>query len=380
MFKKIFHRIVGLLLLLVTFNACYPNDGAFRAAGNQLIPVYESDVSVKKEILSLKRISHEKVSITVYYEFFNPKSDKELEVGFEAVSPYGDVSARPVNGRHPYITSFTVNMNGQSIPFKVSIVSDSMYYKNGKYKSKTVAEAIKESEYSDAVDFFYVYHFRALFKQGINIIKHTYVVDLSSSVLENYSLNYILTAAKRWANRQIDDFTLEIDMGELQDLCIENTFFSNSSEWQLPDGTKSMSLKKNRKDKTETDTAEFFIRKGQIVFQATNFKPRGELYICSYNSYYRQHQIDVDLNDDHFDHKRDHLPFSIEDQDAIKEPANEISKRVLKNLPFARRGYIFKSPELQSFFERQIWYKKDETYQAVLTALTSKEQAWVSKW
>jgi len=380
MLIKFFPRIIVLLLHLMFFELCYPNDGAFRAAGNQLIPVYESDVTVKKEILTLKRTSDRKVAITVYYEFFNPKSDKKLEVGFEAVSPYGDVSTRPVNGRHPYITAFTVNMNEQSIPFTVSIVSDSLYYKNGKYKSKTVAEALKESEYSDDVNFFYVYHFRALFKQGINIIKHTYTVDLSSSVLENYDLEYILTAAKRWGNRQIDDFTLQIDMGEFQDLCMPNTFFSNISEWQLPEGGKSIVLKKNRKDKNETDSSEFFIRKGTLIFKATNFKPRSELYLHSFNTYYRNHAGDEDLVDDHFDWKRDDLPFSIEDQNAIPEPANELSKKILKNLPFARRGYIFKSPELQTFFERQTWYRKDEAYQPILNGLTSREQAWVSKW
>lgn len=378
MFLKFFHRNFILLLHLLLFNVCHSNDGAFRAAGNQLIPVYETDVSVKKEILTIKRISGDKAAITVYYEFFNPKSDKELEVGFEAVSPYGDVGTRPVNGQHPYITRFTVHMNEQSIPFKVSIVSDSLYYKNGKYKAKTITQAIEESDNNDVVDFFYVYHFKAIFKQGINIIKHTYIVDLSNSVCENYSLKYILTAARRWANRQIDDFTLQIDMGEFQDICIPNTFFSNLSDWQLPEGGKSIFLKKNKKDKTETDSSEFFIRKGMLVLQRTNFKPYGELQICSFNTYCHLPQSDV--IDDHFDYKRDHLPFSIEDQESIRKPANELSKKILKNLPFARRGYVFKSPELQSYYEHQKWYGKDETYQPILAQLTSKEQSWVSKW
>jgi hypothetical protein len=271
-------------------------------------------------------------------------------------------------------------MNGESIPFNVSIVGDSLYYKNGKYKSKTVAQAIKESDENDVVEFFYVYHFKALFKQGINVIKHTYIVDLSNSVIENYSLQYILTAAGRWANRQIDDFTLQIDMGELQDICIPNTFFSNVSEWQLPDKGKSIVLKKNMKDKNATDTCEFFNRKGMLVFQKMNFKPRGELYIHSFNSYFYVSQNDNAVNDDHFDYKRDRLPFSIEDQDDIESPANDFSKRILKNLPFARRGYVFKNAELQSYYEHQRWYAKDDAYQPEVSQLTQKEQAWVSKW
>ncbi|MCS3799925.1 YARHG domain-containing protein [Niastella sp. OAS944] len=368
-----------LLQLLLSFSICYSNDGAFRTSGNQLIPMYETDISVKKEILTINRTGSLKAAITVYYEFFNPTSNKELEVGFEAVSPSGDVNMRPVNGQHPYITKFTVNMNDAAIPFKVAIVSDSLYYRNGKYKSKTIAQALKEVDEYDLVDFFYVYHFKALFKPGLNIIKHTYTVDLSNSIAENYALQYILTAAGRWANRQIDDFTLQINMGELQDVWIRNTFFSNVSEWQLPETAKAIQLKKSNTDNDITDTAEFFVRKGMLTFQKQNFKPIGELYIESYKNWFYYRSQDENMNDDYFNCKRDRLPFSIEDQDGINKPADELSKRILKNLPFARRGYIFKSPELQSYFEKQRWYKKQETYKPILAELTQKEQAWLNR-
>ncbi|OQP57881.1 YARHG domain-containing protein [Niastella populi] len=379
MFIKKLPGIFLSLLFLLSVSVCFANDGAFRTAGNQLIPMYETDITVKKEILTINRSGSGKASITVYYEFFNPKATKELEVGFEAVSPYGDVTVQPVNGQHPYITKFTVNMNEEAIPFKVAIVSDSLYYRNGKFKSKTLAQALKESDENDVVDFFYVYHFKALFRPGINIIKHTYTVDLSTSVIEHYTLKYILTAAGRWANRQIDDFTLQINMGGLQDIWITNTFFSNISEWQLPETVKGIHLKKNKKDKGITDTSQFVVRNGTLTFQKLNFKPVGELYIESYTNWFYYGFQDEKMRDDYFNCKRDRLPFSIEDQDYIKKPSDELSKRILKNLPFARRGYIFKSPELQSYFERQRWYKKDETYQPVLAGLTQKEQAWLNR-
>src|SRR5689334_15893831 len=110
-----------LIAILLSFTAGYANDGAFYASGNHLIPMYESDIVVKKEILTIKRINDKQATITVYYEFFNPKKDKELEVGFEAPSPMGDVQTSPVNGHHPYISRFTVNLNGNVVPFKVAI-------------------------------------------------------------------------------------------------------------------------------------------------------------------------------------------------------------------------------------------------------------------
>jgi len=222
------------LLLLPVF--CFANDGAFRVNGNQLIPMYETDISVRKEILTNKRNADRQAQITVYYEFFNPKEDKTIEVGFEAYSPAGDVDATPRADGQPYIDQFTVNLNGANVPWKVALVRDKSYYREGKIKAITLAQATKEGE--DA-SFFYVYHFKAVFHKGLNILKHTYIVDLSSSVVEHYSLLYVLTAAKRWANRQVDDFTLQIEMGDIQELVIPRSFFSHAAEWTMTGSGKS---------------------------------------------------------------------------------------------------------------------------------------------
>ena len=44
------------LLLLST--ALYANDGAFFGSGNHLVPIRETDISVQKEILYLKKIQN----------------------------------------------------------------------------------------------------------------------------------------------------------------------------------------------------------------------------------------------------------------------------------------------------------------------------------
>jgi len=336
----------------------YANDGAFRVNGNQLIPMYETDIAVKKEILSIRRLNKMQAEVDVYYEFFNPKEDKDLEVGFEAYTPSGDVDPRPVNGRHPYITRFSVSMNGASVPYKVAIVSDSLYFQNGMYKTKSIRAAMKETEENADVGFFYVYHFRVRFRKGLNIIHHTYTVDLSSSVEEDYSLQYVLTAAGRWANRQIDDFTLKIDMGAFQDLSIEKTFFQNGSDWKMGGRGKQIG-RKSKNPSVEKDMEEFFIQQGTIVFQKKNFKPEGELQMHAFNSYNFDGKGE-DKKHEGFDYKLDALPFSIEDQDQIGVPVNEMSKTVLKNLPFARRGYVFKTIELKTYYEKQRWYLPDE--------------------
>jgi hypothetical protein len=375
-------RLLLTLLFLQVLVRSNANDGAFRAAGNLLIPMYETDVAAKKEILSIRRINPQQAQIEVYYEFFNPGGAKTLEVGFEAYSPSGDADKTPQDGRQPYITRFTVNINGEAIPYKVAIVHDSIYYRAGQFRSIPLAKAIKESQEEDYVDFFYVYHFKCTFKPGLNIIRHTYIVDLSNSVIENYSLNYVLTAAKRWANRQIDDFTLRIDMGEFQDISIQNTFFKDVSEWHIDSTIKAFQLKGDRKNE-EHDTSEFFIRKGMIVFSKKDFKPIDELRIQAFSNYfYRSHDEDDGTGSkkpDLFNSNKDRLPFSIEFQDGIFPPADELSRKILRNLPYARRGYIFKSADIASYYNRQKWYLPDLAYKPVAGELTKKEQEWLQK-
>lgn len=256
------------------------------------------------------------------------------------------------------------------------------YYRNGKYKAISVPSAEKRLGESDEADFYYVYHFRSVFKPGLNILRHSYILDLSNSAIEHYTLDYVLTAAKRWANRQIDDFTLQIDMGEFQDIYMENSFFTNVSEWKTDSAVKSLQLKATGAGGNTIDTAEFLVRKGMILFQKRSFKPAGDLHFFSFNNYYFREQDENPEDADKepvFNWKKSYLPFSIDSQDGISPPADEFSKRILHNLPFARRGYIFKSADLQAYFERQKWYWPNPGYTPVAALLTKEEQEWLKK-
>jgi len=88
-------RLFFILCFYGFFTEGYTNDGAFYMAGNQLVPINETDISVKKEILYIKK-TQEFAEVSVYYEFFNPKDEKEIIVGFEAGIPLGDAGGSPV--------------------------------------------------------------------------------------------------------------------------------------------------------------------------------------------------------------------------------------------------------------------------------------------
>ena len=121
-------KLLTMLFLVVWALSASANDGVFYAAGNQLIPIVETDISVKKEVLSIVRQGDYAI-IDVNYEFFNPTKTKTLLVGFEAPSPY-NANFSDYRDSHPFISDFTVNMNGKDLPYKVALVkNDSIYYK-----------------------------------------------------------------------------------------------------------------------------------------------------------------------------------------------------------------------------------------------------------
>jgi hypothetical protein len=363
-------KIAVVLTILLTSLSHYfsgANDGSFRASGNQLIPVFETEIAVKKEILTLKKVRDQFIEVTVYYEFYNPKEEKEITVGFEALSPSGDVDGTPVNGLHPYMSDFTVQLNGRMLTYNVAYVSDSMYAKNGIIKSKKLPDVLKNISDENNVDFFYVYYFKARFKKGLNIIKHTYNYELSGSVAHYYNFQYVLTAANRWGNKQIDDFTLILDMGEFESFDISKDFFKNANDW-LINGIGKCKDKKDVSNSYEAkDVARFHIQRGNLIFQQKNFHPKGELFVYA-PMYYMSEE------------NNEQIPFSYYQQNKISEPKTDLEKRILKNLPFARRGYVFQNPEIKGFYEKQEWYIPNPNYEANVELLTEVERLWIDKW
>jgi hypothetical protein len=358
-----------LLFCLFISTVNYANDGAFFAKGNQLIPISETDISIKKEILTLKKVNNKIIEVTVYYEFFNPKAEKNLTVGFEAFSPSGDVDGTPIKGQHPYMKNFTVDLNGQLLKYDIAYVDKESYTSNGIINGiingKKLSEVVNKIDNVNEVIFFYVYHFNAQFKQGLNIIKHTYQYDISGSVDYNYDFEYVLTAANRWGNRQIDDFTLNLEMGEFESFNVNKSFFKEKSEWQIEGVAKTENIKGSKNSFIESDALRFHLQKGKICFKKTNFNPKGELFVYSQN---------------HLGYSNlEYIPFSYFQQDFIANPKTEFDKKILKNLPFARRGFVFKSKDLSSYFEKIDWYIADPNYVPDLKTLHPLEKQWLSK-
>ena len=346
-------RLFFILCFYGFFTEGYTNDGAFYMAGNQLVPINETDISVKKEILYIKK-TEEFAEVSVYYEFFNPKDEKEIIVGFEAGIPLGDAGFSPVNGHHPYMFDFTVSLNGNFLPYQIAFVKNSTYTKNHKIQNID-PKSLDNDVIGDELDFQYVYHFKAKFKKGKNIVKHTYRYKLSRGVCYYYDFNYVLTAANRWANKQIDDFTLILDMGDFQTASIRKTFFKNTNEWTF-NGIGKIT--------ENPDYTNFYIQQGILVFEKKNFVPKGELSVEEESSYCREAG------------GNQKFIFSLGKNRELGDPTEKTpeEKRIIRNLPFARRGYIFKDKTLQDVFKTENWYQPNPSYVPEVEALTEEEK------
>lgn len=382
-------KITLLLCAIVMSIASLANDGVYYASGNQLIPITETEIKVQKEYLSITR-QENKLLIHVYYEFFNPGEEKTLLVGFEAMSPGGAWDIEEADFKklttHPYIHDFTVTINEQDVPYQVSHVdnSDGNYYTNGKFNEMNDQRALQlaQESYFMEIPYLFVYHFNATFKKGLNFVEHTYTFDESGYVGAEYCFDYVLTAANRWANNQIDDFTLDLDLGSHSTFDINESFFDGMEDWVVEGMGRMQEL-----ERYENKILRFHIQEGNATFHTTDFHPNGELYV----------ERPFFFNDDFFDYESEDadckriVAFEFKDAytsairifDEPKDVHCTFSAdmvKIMRNLPFAYRGYVFKTKMLQDYYESTAWYVADPDYVSDMNGLSESERKWVDFW
>ena len=394
-------KLIALVFCCLSALFVSANDGVFYAEGNQLIPITETDISVKKEVLTINRVG-DHLEVTVYYEFFNPVGEKELLVGFEAESPYNSMlNPMDMFPKHPHINNFKVMMNGEPLTYEIAHVPTGYYrydqyvrppyYVNGQFTDWTaqrIHDTLAARHYPPSMPIDYVYHFKTKFRPGLNIIQHTYEFDLSFSVGEEFHFPYVLTAANRWANHQIDDFTLNINMGDCESFRIKQTFFEKSTDWTINGLGMAMNCDWPTWD-TVTNGVIFHIQMGGVSFHKQNFHPDGELHVAKDALIFCMWS---DWNSEQKTSEEEQLIKGIKTQYFSLDTAfifgyfeespqfTPEQRRILKNLPFAYRGYVFKDKELRKFFESTKWYIRNPKYKGDMEGFTEEEKKWVEFW
>jgi len=362
-------KIVILLLLTIKVLA---NDSEYYTSGNQLVPLQSNDVRLDKEVLT---ITHSKdysfkFKVDVKYQLFNEGEARTTVIGFESVGQVGDaepesffenkyddkkvlnaekkaIKKETGNYKNEYVTNFKVVANGQKVTYKTANV-----------------EAIEKDKYTSP----YVgslYYFPVKLKKGVNTIHQTYHFSGQSSVYFTYEFTYILETAKRWKGGKIKDFTLILDMGDNEEFSLDETFFEGTKNWNVENGiVKHFDTSNDITCEMNCPAIEkFYIYKGNAIFHQKNFIPNSTITLHSF--------MLVDASP--FDFKKTSLSFSR--TKILKTAIDATSLIILKAYPYALRGARFKDAFLSNYYKKQPWYRENLQYKKVLT---KDDKQWLS--
>lgn len=333
--KKLLH-----LLLLATALPAMANDGAFFATGNTLVPLKETTIRLKKEILNLER-KGDWMQVDIYFEFFNPGPDKELTVGFVTPPAEGDVTDE--DARHPQVSDFMVMVNEAILPYKIAKMDQTGFKVDAKI--------------AEGYDF--VYYFTIRFAKGITVIRHSYMYRGGGSVEAAKDFDYRLTTGATWANSAIDDFELNIDMGDDSYFSVPASFNTTPANWQVSGiGRVSKNSAPVPYMAEGGDLLKMvYLRKGRLQYRATNFKPTKDLSITFWHLHNEVSLWCDKSTKNDFDNIREFIwGDSIQ---ATVQQMTDADLRLYRNLNFARHGYDFKDEALKKIFSKFNWYIPD---------------------
>ena len=357
--------LLTLFCVVATMSAA-ANDGTYYTKGNQLVPLQETDISVQREVLTINLMDNGMARVDVQYEFWNPSGAKRVTMGFEADPPYNyDYTFYP-DGRHPGISLFTVEMNGHALPYRTAAcVADTLpltridtarhYYvwdNNWLYEDDGRDEPL---DYDAGIRFAYVYYFDADFQPGLNRVHHTYVYRMSTNVSSPFIVDYKLTPATRWAGGMIGDFTLTIRADSTaKHFYVYDSVFGGTS-FTVSEGTG-----KTRRPNHYGNPVEVSLRNGAITLHTTHFTPKSELTIVAvgYEGIYVDNKC---ITGGTYDRTGQFNWGPYEGQQEV--PADKaFRQRVVRNLPYAHRGHVFRDKRLRRYFEGLWWYMPDPDY------------------
>lgn len=365
--KQILVTFVFILALMVC--SAPANDGVFYSSGNTLVPLQETQVQLKKEVLKFFVRDYAYMDVEVDFEFYNPGKAKKVTVGFLTPPADGDVTED--EQEHPMISDFTVLVNDRAVPFQIKKLKDTSF--------KFGETEIRGDDF--------VYYFPVRFQKGVTKIRHTYRFRGGASVELQRDFDYQITTGKRWANKQIDDFRLEIHLDNGV-YFIPASFLAGGklAAWQIiGDGV----IDENPREWFGEDAPKIrmaHLNHGYFLLEEKNFRPDNDIFIGEYNwaagwvdrwCNYAQECIEPDALEKIVGY------FNLDPYEGIEEPdLAELSDKELKyvrNYFYAVRGFDFQDKELRDFYSQFFWYKPDKTLKAEDVKLSAAEKVFLDK-
>ena len=227
------------MLLSTLFGKASNKD--FYTSGNFFVPIHDTDISLKKAILTIDLANGEYVEANVYYELYNPDVSKNIDIKLEARK----TDKMPLDITQG-IKDFKLTVNGDIQDIKSSVDTCYTYYAN--------VQLIK----------------------GKNILRNTFKYRVKKNGDFDFSAPFNLCTLNCWANRQADDFTLRIIGGSnyyIADEAFRGTPYSHEKY-------------KNNFWRFKAIDEKYYAlyssgRSDTLVWHKTNFSPNDDMTILS---------------------------------------------------------------------------------------------------
>ena len=361
--KKIFLAIMFCILSIFTF----ANDWEFGSEGEHIIPLKGSNVAIKKEKITLK-LTKDGMLVNVKFVFDSPNAENKI-IGF--VTPESgngeDEDEKTKISRKPEplkIKNFKTIVNGKEVKSNVELLS--------KLLSKGVLDNNIIKEYTEKEKNFYnyVYYFNADFKQGENVVEHSYFYTGSYGVYER-DFDYVVTTISKWKNKTVEDFEIEIQP-ENYFVKLPYSFWKDNKKinWEIVGKGKMVTIASTKKSNDEDATGlerygiiYLKLNNGFVRYKAKNFSPNQDFYmtrmdnILGFEYGYPEGKVQgYKFKDKYFEILRE---VAYSNHSEIVDSLKNLSDKdldIVRNYPYALAGYDFARKDLKSYFSQFIWY------------------------
>ena len=361
--KKILLTILFCLLSIFTF----ANDWEFGSEGEHIIPLKGSNMSIKKEKITLK-LTPDGMLVNVKFTFDNPTAENKI-VGF--VTPESgngeeeDETTKPKRKAEPLkIKNFKTTVNGKEVKSNVELLS--------KLLSKGVLDnnIIKEYTEKEKTFYNYVYYFNADFKQGENVVEHSYFYTGSYGVYER-DFEYVVTTISKWKNQTVEDFEIEVHP-ENYFVKLPYSFWKDNKKinWEVVGKGKMVIIAPTKKSNDEDATGlerygiiYLKLNNGFVRYKTKNFSPNQDFYmtrmdnILGFDYEFPEGKIQgYKFKDDYFTTLRETI---YDDYPNIVSSLKDLKDKdldIIRNYPYAFAGYDFAKKDLKDYFSQFIWY------------------------
>ena len=359
--KKILLAFIFCFLSIFTF----ANDWEFGSEGEHIIPLKGSNIAIKKEKITLK-LTPDGMLVNVKFTFDSPNAENKI-IGFVTPESGNGDEGEERGNRKPEplkIKNFKTTVNGKEVKSNVELLS--------KLLSKGVLDnnVIKEYTEKEKEYFNYVYYFNADFKQGENVVEHSYFYTGSYGVYER-EFGYVVTTISKWKNQTVEDFEIEVHP-ENYFVKLPYSFWKDNKKinWEVVGKGKMVTIAPTKKSNDEDATGlerygiiYLKLNNGFVRYKTKNFSPNQDFYmtrmdnILGFDYEFPEGKIQgYKFKDDYFTTLRETI---YDDYPNIVSSLKDLKDKdldIIRNYPYAFAGYDFAKKDLKDYFSQFIWY------------------------